>query len=92
MKQYRVPISARLRIALDALPETDAYYFPHRRLAVTQAHCNDSVRWMLKNGCRKAGVPFGRPDGITFHTLRHTGASRMIDAGVSLRTVQQIGG
>ena len=30
--------------------------------------------------------------GITFHSLRHTGASRMVDGGVDLRTVQEIGG
>ena len=31
-------------------------------------------------------------DGVTHHVLRHTGASAMVAAGISLRVVQDIGG
>jgi integrase len=35
--------------------------------------------------CRKAGI-----DGVTWHTLRHTFASRLLNRGVDIVTVQQL--
>jgi integrase len=35
--------------------------------------------------CRKAGI-----EGVTWHTLRHTFASRLVDRGVDIVTVQQL--
>jgi integrase len=35
--------------------------------------------------CRKAGI-----SGVTWHTLRHTFASRLLDRGVDIVTVQQL--
>jgi integrase len=91
-KTYRVPISRRLRAALDTMPDRDeAYVFAHRRTAKKPDHWRSIVGNVLERACAKAGVPFGRPD-ITFHSLRHTGASRMIEAGTDLKTVQELGG
>ena len=47
---------------------------------------------MFKAGCAAAGIPHGRPDGVTFHSLRHTGATRAIAAGATLRDLQALGG
>ena len=33
-----------------------------------------------------------RLDGVTWHALRHTFASRLVAAGVDLRTAQELGG
>ena len=41
---------------------------------------------------RKAGKDASRLDGYTWHGNRHTFASRLVMAGVDLRTVQQLGG
>ena len=35
--------------------------------------------------CRKAGI-----EGVTWHTLRHTFASRVLDRGADIVTVQQL--
>jgi len=40
-----------------------------------------------KTARRKAGI-----EGLTFHDLRHTWASRLLEAGVDLRTIQELGG
>ena len=43
--------------------------------------------------CDAAKVPHGRADnGVTFHSLRHTGASRALEHGADIRTVQELGG
>lgn len=86
---YRVPVSTRLRAALDCLPRTGRFIFQHR-------HCGRlhrrEVRLLLERACRKAKVRYGRErGGITWHSLRHTGATRMLEAGVNIETVRRIG-
>lgn len=84
----RVPVSSRLRTALDALPMTGAAYFP--TYASTRA---TPVVRMFHATCALARVPTGRKTGgVSFHCLRHTGASRMLAAGHDVKTVMQIGG
>lgn len=92
-----VPISPRLRAALDACladPKGSDFVFWNRRVAKKQRDWLGSVRLMLKTACRLAGVPYGRKlQGITFHSAtRRTGASRMLARGADLTTVQSIGG
>jgi site-specific recombinase XerD len=41
---------------------------------------------------RAAGRDAGRLEGYTWHCNRHTFASRLVMAGVDLRSVQQLGG
>lgn len=99
---YQVPVSVRLRGALDALPKKGPYYFPHRRRAENPRDYRGSVADMLEAGCKAADIPYGRPRqkpgkkptpaGLTFHGLRHTAASRLVDQGVSLRIIQELGG
>lgn len=85
---YKVPVSKRLRKALDALPKHSPYFFGSRRTQQTR----NTVKQMLQHACARAGIDYGRAKGFTFHVLRHTGASRMVEAGADLRTVQEIGG
>lgn len=89
---YRVPVSSRLRKALDAVPAGGPYYFEARRQATKSRDYKSSVKSMLRRACARAGIAYGRGVGITFHALRHTGATRMVLAGVPLRLVQTIGG
>lgn len=90
---YRVPISTRLRQALDAIPRAGVYYFPSRRKAKTARDRRGAIRLMLQRACTALDIPYGRKiGGITFHwATRRTGASRMLSRGASLPSVQKIG-
>lgn len=84
----RIPISIRLRIALDALPMTGPCYFPNYA-----KRSPNRVGTMFVAACTRAGIDTGRADGgVSFHCLRHTGASRMLAAHVDVKTVMRIGG
>lgn len=90
---YDVPLSARARKALDSLPKNGAHYFSHRRGAEKMRDIRSAIRGMLKRACKRAKIPYGRAvAGVTFHTAtRATGATRMLQAGVDPKTVQEIG-
>lgn len=93
VKPYKVPVSTRLRAALDRLPDRGPYFFAHRRVAEKPRDYRGSVQSMLERACLKAGIPYGRAKGgLTFHALRHTGATRLVERGVSLRIIQELGG
>lgn len=92
VQPYRVPISKRLRKALNAVPKEGAWFFPTRRRD-DPVRMRALIKNMLWRACERAGIDYGRKaGGITFHGLRHTGATRMVDAGVPLRVVQELGG
>lgn len=46
-----------------------------------------SIGSIFKRACKRANI-----SGVAPHTLRHTFASRLVMAGVDLRTVQELGG
>lgn len=92
---YEVPVSSRLRAALDTLepaPHGD-YYFWWRRRAATARDRRSVVRKIFRQACEAAGVPYGRMNGgVTWHTgTRASGATRMLRAGADPATVQAVG-
>lgn len=92
VEPYRVPVSTRLRRALKAVPKSGPYFFPTRRYPNPVIQ-RSVIKNMLTRACKKADIDYGRAaGGITFHGLRHTGTTRMVDAGVPLRIVQELGG
>jgi len=95
---HTVPVSTRLRLALDAVkldPRHPEWYFPRRRGAATDRDRRGAIAHALKRACQRAHVPYGRArGGVTFHWgTRRTGATRMIRAGgdKAIATVQRIG-
>jgi len=94
VKHDSVPISARLQLALARLSKENEWVFPafHRHGTGPTAAKNQIIR-RLDLLCQKAGIPHGRAaEGITFHCLRHTGATRALQRGASVRTVMKLGG
>lgn len=84
----KIPISTRLRTALDALSAGGTSYFPR----YVESGNAPLIR-MFDGACKAAKVATGRKTGgVSFHCLRHTGASRMLAAGVDIKTVMEIGG
>lgn len=88
---YKVPVSKRLRAALNKLTPKEGWYFP-RKYRSTWAPMNPNTAFLLfRDLCVRAKVPHGRPNGVTYHGLRHTGATRAAKV-IKLRAVQKLGG
>ncbi len=90
----KVPLAKRAKVALAAIPhhKNAVYVFKDRR-AGTPSERRNRIKMMLRRACERAKIPYGRAKGgITFHSFRHTGATRMLAAGVDPRTVQELGG
>lgn len=93
VQPYDVPVSRRLRKALDALPADGPYYFPRRWSGPESALSPNTIWRIFKRLCEAAKVPFGRKNrGMTFHGLRHTGTTRLLEAGTNPVAVRDIGG
>jgi integrase len=88
-----VPITPRLKLALDALDHDGPHVFAsyHDGKGPTAAK-NELIR-AFDDLCQKAHIAHGRKaNGMTFHCLRHTGATRALQKGASIRTVMKLGG
>lgn len=93
---YDVALSARVQRAIATLRRRDQaakWIFPTLRKGKgATAFEQQAMRW-FREVCVAAGVPHGRAvRGVTFHSLRHTGATRFMASGGSLRDLMQQGG
>ena len=86
-----IPLSATARSILDALPRSlqpEVRIF--RFLGLGRGNVNRMWYEALSAAKVNEGVP--RNQRITWHTLRHTFASRLVMAGVDLATIQKLMG
>jgi site-specific recombinase XerD len=60
----------------------------HRQALILFTRAGARAQEVLRDSGRDAS----RLDGLTWHGLRHTFASRLAMAGVDLRTIQELGG
>jgi len=49
-----------------------------------------SVHRAFAKACKKAGIVYGSPNGITLHSLRHTAATRLVKGQMPLQLVGRI--
>ena len=82
-KRRRVPLTTELRAELVKRAHSGGYIFGQGKDGVPPTQAATSVAF-----ARLAK----KLNGVSHHVLRHTGASAMVAAGVSLRVVQEIGG
>ena len=73
-----------IRAVLDALPRTRAHVFANPRPG--QPYTADGLRSMLRRAIARADAG----PGISFHTLRHSFATRSVAANVDIKTVSAI--
>ena len=84
-KTRRVPLTPELRAELVGHAHRKGYVFGQGREGKPPRQ--EAISVSFGRLMRSIGL-----DGVTHHVLRHTGASAMVAAGISLRVVQDIGG
>ena len=86
-----VPLNAQALAAVKGIPRTSEYLFPSTG---KRGHIAD-IKTSFKGACRRARKDPTDPQdqgitGLRLHDLRHTFASRLIDAGVDLVTTSRL--
>ena len=98
-----IDMSVRLAPAVEAIPRRGRFLFekfqrwktdPRTGLQVPNVTARqNAVMRMFLQRCKQAGIVTGRAQaGVTFHCLRHTGATIMLQNGADPKTVMEIGG
>jgi integrase len=86
LKGRQVSMTARMCRELKALWD-ESSKSPDARVFETTVRV---ARREFMLACRRAGVPYGSPDGITIHSLRHTAATRLVRGQMPLHLVGKI--
>ena len=76
-----IPKGSLLEKYLKELPKNSGYVFPNQE---TGNHIQD-VKNSFRAACKEAKIK-----GLRFHDLRHTAATKMVEAGVDIATVSKI--
>ncbi|WIB68083.1 tyrosine-type recombinase/integrase [Curtobacterium sp. MCBD17_035] len=84
-KDRTIPLHPAIREVAKAMP--DGYWFPGRGPNAGSHITYRSVSDLMTGAIRKAGITDPR---ITGHSLRHTYGTELVDAGVSIRVVQEM--
>lgn len=95
VRQMLAPISPDVRDVLDRLPHSGTYLFAtdvgHRGGGPSARE--NYIKRLFAKLCARAEVPHGRQvHGVTFHSIRHTGATWALQRTGNLKAVMQLGG
>lgn len=87
-----IPVHPELKNLLTAYEsdmwEGSLYLFPGRHTAHLWAHLQpESAHRLLRLACRRLGI-----EGVSTHSFRRTALTRLSNAGVPLRVIQEISG
>ena len=85
--QVAFPIIAPIRSALDAQPRRGDFVFPLHADAYERAATSHKQMMAFSEVLKAAGLD---GQGYTFHSLRHTAATRLAGAGVDIETRKRI--
>ena len=81
-KDKHIPINHHVKNVLGNIPRSinHDFIFTHRG----KPFLTDQAMISFKTACRKAGIPYGQKvsDGITFHDIRRTVKTNMLNAGL----------
>lgn len=80
-KGRKIPMSGAVAAALGAVPHRGEYVFQNPETGQPLRGVQDAFR---------AALETAKIEGLRFHDLRHTAASKMVEAGVDLVTVSKI--
>lgn len=84
--------AALFRPLIDAARELGSpWVFPDPRDAAQPLNYRNWYKWRFVKAAARAGIKISRRDGHTWHTLRHTFASRLQDAGGDIRDIKTAG-
>ncbi len=78
-----LPMSDRVYDILQARDKSCAWVFPNKKLDGPRSYTIEA----LHQACKRAGI-----EGVTWHTSRHTAATRLSQAGLSLSQLQTVTG
>ena len=86
-KSRYVPLSDQAKRILRSFDSlfSSAWVFPGIKDVTQPMDSRSFIRRAFERGCRQAGIV-----GVSWHTLRHTAASRRVMSGVDLVSVKQI--
>ena len=80
-KSIKIPLSDTLYEVLSKIKPTSKYVFVNPDTGMPY----NTIRKAFNNACKRADIKDFR-----FHDLRHTVATRLVEKGVDIRTVQEI--
>lgn len=80
-KMIKIPISDKLLKVFENLPKNNEYVFVNPETNTRYKYIDEG----FNNACKKANIK-----NFTFHCLRHTVATRLVEKGIDLRVVQEL--
>lgn len=80
-KIIKIPISQKLMQVFESLPQINEFVFYNPDTGTNYKYIDEG----FNNACKRAGIK-----NFTFHCLRHTVATRLVEKNIDIRVVQEL--